>query len=440
MSPVAGLGLWGCIALVVGNMIGSGIFLLPATLAPYGTVSILGWIATSFGAITLALVFGRLARVSARTGGPYAYTRDGFGDFAGFIVAWGYWIALWSGNAAVAVAFVGYSAYFFPVFSGSGLSGLGLALAAIWLVTAVNIRGMQGAGVLQVITTVLKIFPLLLIIVVGFTQFEPANFIPINPTSHSTLGGIVTCAALTLWAFIGLESATVPAGDVVNPSRTIPLATTIGVVFTAIIYIAVTVGVFSLIAPEDLAHSTSPLADAATVKMGVVGGALVAIGACISTFGTLNGFTLLSGQVPYGAAKDGVFPKWFEKTSPQGTPIRALVVSNVLASLLIAMNFSKSLVDQFTFIILLATLATLVPYLFCAFAEIMIWLRSGKNDSDKPTRASIILGGFAFLYSLWAIYGAGKEVVYYGFLLLLLGVPVHVAITWTSRKQSLVSQ
>ena len=437
MSISRSLGLSGCVALVVGNMIGSGIFLLPATLAPYGTLSIIGWVATSAGAILLALVFGRLARVSTRTGGPYAYTRDGYGDFAGFIVAWGYWIALWSGNAAVAVAFVSYSAYFFPIFSSNSFAGLGLALSAIWLVTYVNIRGVKGAGILQVITTVLKILPLLLIIIIGFAHFEPSSFSPLNPTKQSALSGIVTCAALTLWAFIGLESATVPAGNVKNPSRTIPLATIVGVIFTAAIYIAVTVAVFSIMSPQNLAQSTAPLADAANLTIGATGGALIAIGACISTFGTLNGFTLLSGQVPYGAAQDDVFPRWFNKTSTQGTPVRALLVSNFLASLLIAMNFSKGLVDQFTFIILLATLATLVPYLFCALAEIMIWLRSGGDKVKQPTLIGVMLGSLAFIYSLWAIYGAGKEVVFYGFLLLLVGIPIHVAIKWTTRERTL---
>ncbi len=431
------LGLWGCAALVIGNMIGSGIFLLPATLAPFGSLSIIGWIATSAGAICLALVFGRLARNCTRTGGPYAYTREGYGDFAGFIVAWGYWIALWSGNAAVAVAFVSYAAYFFPMLASNNVAGLTLALFAIWAVTIVNIRGVQGAGRLQIITTVLKIFPLLLIVLLGFRYFDSSGLTPINPTNQSSLSGIVACAALTLWAFIGLESATVPAGDVVNPSKTIPVATIVGVAFSAVIYIAVTVSVFSIMSPHDLAHSTAPLADAASLKLGAIGGAVIAVGACISTFGTLNGFTLLSGQVPYGAAQDGIFPRWFDHTSTHGTPTRALVVSNILASLLIAMNFTKGLVDQFTFIILLATLATLVPYLFCALAEIMIWLRSGGDKLTKPGMPAIILGGLAFFYSLWAIYGAGKEVVFYGFLLLLLGIPIHVAIKWFSRKNTL---
>ena len=167
MAKSRRLGLWMCTALVVGNMIGSGVFLLPSALAPYGSISIAGWLLTSTGAIVLALVFGRLARLVPKTGGPYAYTREGFGEFAGFLVAWGYWIALWSGNAAVAVAFAGYFGFLVPAIGESGLASLGTALAAIWLLTWVNVRGVQAAGMVQVATTVLKIMPLILIGTLG---------------------------------------------------------------------------------------------------------------------------------------------------------------------------------------------------------------------------------------------------------------------------------
>ena len=161
------LGLWMCTALVVGNMIGSGIFLLPSALAAYGPISIFGWLVTSAGAIVLALVFGRLARLVPKTGGPYAYTREGFGDFGGFLIAWGYWIALWAGNAAVAVAFSGYLGFLIPPIADNQFAGLFTALAAIWLLTWINIRGVQEAGAIQLITTVLKLVPLLFVAVLG---------------------------------------------------------------------------------------------------------------------------------------------------------------------------------------------------------------------------------------------------------------------------------
>ncbi|MCG8689652.1 MAG: amino acid permease [Minwuiales bacterium] len=434
--PARKLGLWMCTALVVGNMIGSGIFLLPAALAAYGPISIAGWLVTSAGAICLALIFGRLARLVPKTGGPYAYSREGFGDFAGFLIAWGYWIALWAGNAAVAVAFAGYLGFLFPVVADNALVGLAAALGAIWLLTWINARGVREAGAVQLVTTILKLVPLLLIALLGLAYIDPGRFTPINVSEESNAAAIAACAALTLWAFLGLESATVPAGDVSKPERTIPRATVIGVSLAAGVYIVVTVVAFGLLPSAALATSTAPLADAAAVMWGAAGGTFVAIGACISTFGTLNGFTMLTGQVPLGAARDGLFPPRFARLSKAETPVFALVVSNLLASLLIAMNFTKGLVDQFVFIILLATLTTLVPYLFCALAELMIYIKSGRTVAGRNLRPVIALAALGFLYSAWAIYGAGQEVVFYGFLLLTAGVPVYVWLKWHVRASN----
>ena len=428
--PARKLGLWMCTALVVGNMIGSGIFLLPAALAAYGPISIGGWLITSTGAIVLALIFGRLARLVTKTGGPYAYSREGFGDFAGFLIAWGYWIALWAGNAAVAVAFSGYMGFLFPVIAGNKIAGLATALCAIWFLTWINARGVREAGAVQLVTTVLKVLPLLLIAAIGLSFIDPGRFQPLNISGESNGAALAACAALTLWAFLGLESATVPAGDVDQPERTIPRATIFGTAFAAAVYILITIVAFGLVPLSELERSSAPLADVAGVMWGAAGGTFVAIAACISTFGTLNGFTLLTGQVPLGAARDDLFPRVFARVSKAKTPVFALVVSNALASLLIAMNFTKGLVDQFVFIILLATLTTLVPYLFCALAELMIYVSSGRTIAGKGLGAVVVLAVLGFVYSIWAIYGAGQEVVFYGFLLMVAGVPVYAWLKW----------
>ncbi len=432
ISPAKKLGLWMCIALVVGNMIGSGIFLLPAALAAFGPISLAGWLVTSAGAIALALIFGRLARLVTKTGGPYAYAREGFGNFAGFLIAWGYWIALWAGNAAVAVAFAGYVRFLVPAIGNSQLAGLAVALSAIWLLTWVNIRGVREAGTVQLITTILKVLPLLFVGVVGLAFVDPGHFTPINVSGQSAGGAIAATAALTLWAFLGLESATVPSGDVIEPERTIPRATIVGTCLAAGVYIVITVVAFGVIPLDVLNTSTAPLADVARVMWGPVGGILIAIAACISTFGTLNGFTMLTGQVPLGAARDDLFPRRFAALSKANTPAFALIVSNILASVLIVMNFSKGLVDQFIFITLLATLTTLVPYLFSALAELMIYIRTGRTIA-KSVAPVVALATVGFLYSAWAIIGAGQEIVFLGFLLLMAGVPVYVWLKWRIR-------
>ncbi len=428
------LGLWMCTALVVGNMIGSGIFLLPSSLAAFGPISLAGWLVTAVGAVALALIFGRLAQVTPKTGGPYAYAREGFGDFAGFLIAWGYWIALWSGNAAVAVAFAGYLSFLVPAIGASPIAGLAAGLGAIWLLTYINIRGVKEAGFIAVLTTVMKLVPLLVLIVFGIAYVDAANYTPVNVSGQSTLSAISACAALTLWAFIGLESATVPAGDVENPERTIPRATIIGTCLAAFVYIAVTVVALGVMPSAQLAGSSAPLAEVAGVMWGAAGGVFIAIGACISTFGTLNGFTMLTGQVPLGAARDGVFPRAFARLSKTGTPAFGLIVSNLLASALIMMNYSQSLAEQFEFIILLATLSTLVPYLVCALAELMISVANGRPIASNQSAKVVTLATVGFVYSLWAIYGAGQDVVFWGFLLLMAGLPIYVWLRWQAKK------
>ncbi len=424
------LGLLTCTALVVGNMIGSGIFLLPASLAAIGPISIFGWLLTSAGAIVLSIIFGRLSRIVTKTGGPYAYCEAGYGEFAGFIIAWGYWIALWTGNAGVAVAFAGYVGYLVPAVGQSPTLAMWVALVAIAALTLLNVRGVQQAGAVQVVTTVLKLVPLLLIGVFGLFWIDPANFTPANLSGKSDLAAISAAAALTLWAYLGLESATVPSGSVRNPERTIARATILGVLIAAIVYIAVTTVAIGVVSPAQLGASTAPLADVARVLWGPTGGILVALGAVISTFGTLNGFTLLTGQVPYGAAKDSVFPAPMAELSRFGTPANALIFSNVLAGLLVVMNFSRGLVEAFNTIILLAVMSSLLPYALCSFAELMIRIRRGRPLAGAQSAKVAILGSLGFIYSGWAIHGAGSEVVFLGALLVLAGIPVHVFIKW----------
>ena len=428
------LGLAACTALVVGNMVGSGIFLLPASLAAFGPISLLGWIVTSVGALVLAIIFGRLSRRVSKTGGPYAYTEAGYGEFAGFIIAWGYWIALWTGNAGVAVALAGYVGFLFPAIGASPALSLAVALIAIWTLTLINVRGVEEAGFVQIVTTVLKLVPLAFIGIIGFFWIDPANFTPFNVSGQSDLAAVSAAAALTLWAYLGLELATVPSGDVVDPEKTIPRATIIGVLVAAAVYISVTTVAIGVLPTESLAASSAPLADVSRAMWGPVGGLLVAVGAVISTFGTLNGFTLLTGQVPYGAALDRVFPDRMGHLSRFGTPANALVFSNFLASVLVAMNFAQGLVGAFNAIILLAVMSSLLPYALCSLAELMILIRTGRTVAGPEIAKVAILGALGFIYAIWAIYGAGPRTVFLGFLLVLAGIPVHVWIKWRNAR------
>jgi len=422
------------VALVMGNMIGSGIFLLPSALAPYGGLSLAGWMVSTVGALALALVFARLARMDPAAGGPYAYTRRAFGDCAGFLVAWGYWISIWSSLGALAVAFVGYLDPFVPILVRSPIPAAVIAVATVWLLIGVNILGARSAGWVQIVTTGLKILPLAVIGAAGVFAFDASHLTIPASGFKAVAGGVSATAALTLWAFLGLEAATIPSGSIVDPARTIPMATLVGTGITSVIYILSTVGVMSLLAPAALIHSTAPFADAARQLAGDGAARLVALGAAISCFGALNGWVLLVGQLPMAVARDGLFPRIFGRVSARGTPVAGMAIAGLLTTGLIAMNYTRDLVGLFTFIILLSTLSTLVPYVFSSLAVFL----DPRSGGPRLQAGAAVTAGVAFIYSLWAIGGTGTEAVYWGFLLLMSGLPVYVIVVRRNGSESVL--
>jgi basic amino acid/polyamine antiporter, APA family len=429
------LGLWMTTALVVGNMIGSGIFLLPASLAAEaGPVSILGWVFTGVGAILLALVFANLGRALPKTGGPYAYSRHAFGDFVGFQTAWGYWIAAWVGNAAITYAFVSYLSVFWTELATNNVLAAIVGISTIWLLTLVNIWGVKQSGIVQLVTTILKFVPLALIAIIGIFFMNGDNFTPFSPHG-STWSGLSIAATLTLWAFIGLESATVPAEEVKNPKKTLPRATVLGTVITTIVYLLATIAIMGVVSTTVLAGSNAPFALAANEIFGGRWGDFVAAIAMISAFGCLNGWILLTGRVSMAAAEDGLFPKFFAKVhGERRTPVLGLIVAAVFISILMVMQYNSSLVDQFTFVLLLATLTTLVPYAYSAAAQLQMLFTDRELFSGRKLAVDAGVAMLALAFAIWAIYGAGYEVIAKGFLLLMLGVPVYVYMKWRGHK------
>jgi APA family basic amino acid/polyamine antiporter len=438
------LGLSMATALVIGNMVGSGVFGLPSSLAGTGPISLLSWVFTGAGAILLALVFANLGRAYPRTGGPYAYARRAFGDFAGFWTAWGYWIAAWAGNAAIATIFVSYASVFWPSLGTNNALAFALGLSVIWVLTLANIAGVRESGVIQVITTVLKFVPLLLIGLIGLFYMHSGNFSPFDPNHASLVGhwhAISFAATLTLWAFLGLESATIPAEEIKDVKRTLPRATIFGTVITTALYILATVAIMGVIPAATLANSNAPFADAArsifgASVLGMSPSKLVAAVAMISTFGALNGWILIQGRIPLAAAEDGLFPRAFAQVSgSRRTPVVGLVGSSVLLSILMGMNYQSSLTNTFTKIIILATLTTLVPYAFAAAAQLMLMFREPERFSGRRLALDAAIAMAAFAYSFWMIYGAGQEYIAQGFLLLMAGIPVYVFMKWRQSRE-----
>lgn len=424
------LGLWSSVSYVVGNMIGSGVFMLPATLAVYGGISLIGWLFAAAGALLLAYVFKYLSKNIPNTnGGPYAFTREGLGEFPAFLVAWGYWISVWCTNAAIAVAFVSYLTVFVPSLEKNHLLAVFVGLFIIWFLTWLNTLKVTFSGRLQLITTILKLIPLILISVFGLFFIRVEHFSPLNLTDTNSFTAITATMTLCLFAFLGLESATIPSDKIDDSKNTVPKATIIGTAIAIIVYILSSVSVMGIISPAELQHSNAPFSDAAAIMWGESAQNLVAIGALISTFGALNGWILIQGQIPAAAAKDKMFPKIFKKENRNGMPVFGLIISSTLASLLMYLNFTKGFGETFKFILLLSTLTALLPYLFSTTTYLIMIV--GIKDWQKKSLLNAILGILAFAFVVWGIAGCGHEIVYWGFLLLLAGIPFYV---WLKKK------
>jgi APA family basic amino acid/polyamine antiporter len=427
------LGLWTSTSLVVGNMIGAGVFLMPAALATYGSISLLGWVFSAIGAFLLAKVFANLSKLlPSATGGPYAYTHHSLGNFAGFLVAWGYYIAIACSNAAIAISFVSALSTFFPVLTANGAAAIATALGSIWLLAWINTRGITASGNLQLFTTILKLVPLVLVAIGGLFFIRLANFTPFNISGTSTFSAITSVASFTFYAFVGIECATIPAGSVANPEKTIPRATMLGLLIATLVYVLGSISVMGIIPSKQLQHSVTPFADAAVIMWGANARYWVRAGVAIAAFGALNGWTLIQGQVPYAIATDKLFPKVFTRKNKAGVPFVGIVVSGIMVSIFIGMNYTKGLVEQFRFLLALSLLSVLIPYLFSTAAYIITRIEK-VNLKATGWIGAVILFMLSFSYALWAIAGTGKEAIYLGFLLLMAGIPFYVLIIYRNK-------
>jgi len=426
------LGIWMTTALVIGNMIGAGIFMMPAALAGFGGISILGWLVSSAGALILARVFSALTKMlSHSSGGPYAFAKAGFGDYIGFLVAWGYWISTWIANAAITIAFISAMSVFFPIFKTDPLVALSVSLATIWGLTWVNSRGVRSSGKLQVVSTILKLAPIVIIIIGGFFYFDASNFSPFNASGISSLEAIAATGTLTFYSYLGFESATIPTDKVRDAKKTIPRATLWGTLITTAVYILSTVVVMGMIPAGTLSVSAAPFADAMKIISGKIGAGFVAAGVAIASFGALNGWIFIQSQVAEATARDRLFPGVFRKENKRGVPIWGMVIGSTLSSLVVLMNYTEGLVEQFRFMILLSTFCVLIPYLFASAAYVVLSLENSHNNRSGV--GIFTLGGLAFAFSLWGIYGAGESSVLCGFMILMLGTPVFVYMKWKNK-------
>ncbi|WP_035377961.1 amino acid permease [Fervidicella metallireducens] len=433
------IGLFAATAIVVGNMIGSGIFMAPQGLASVSNpkTTILAWIITAVGSMLLALSFAKLGAAYPKTGGPIVYTKEAFGEFPAFLIAWTYWVGAWAGNAAIITGFMSYLNYFIPELGNNRLLAFIVSSGILWFFTFINIKGAKEAGIVSIITTVLKILPLIIFAGIAAWNFNPDYLNTVASDKVSGMDTLPAAIAITLWAFIGLESATVPAGEIKNPERNIKLSTIYGTLITAIIYILISVLAMGGMSQGDLANSTAPLADIINNLTGSHwGGTIIALGAIISTLGATSGWILTAARGAFAAGEDKLFPEIFAKLHPKyNTPHASLIISGVAANILLVMNYVGSLTSAFNFMLLLATLAVLPAYTFTTAAEIILLV---KHD-DRFNLGNFIKNSFisllGFAYSIYAIYGTGAEVVMYGFILMLVGIPFYVYMKLQNRGE-----
>lgn len=423
------IGLWPLTSLVTGNLVGSGVFLLPASLAVYGTVSLLGWLVTSLGAILLSLVFAQLSSVYPQTGGPYVYARQAFGETVGYYVCWGYWMLSWISNPALAVAAVGYISAL-----AGGLSPFIhfiLEFLIIISLTAFNLFGIKVTGRAEFVVTVLKVVPLIILPLIGIFYIQPQHFEVFNPTGFHFSTALNSVAFLTLWAFVGLETGTVPAGQVYNARKTVPLATILGTCIAAIVYILGTIVIMGVVPQQELITSKAPYAAAASAVFGGNWAIPVALAAILSCLGTLNGWIIVVARIPFGAAQDGLFPELFKKTTKHDTPFWGVVLSFACALPLLFLTTTNTLLEQFNFIIDVAVTLILIVYAISVLAYFKIlW------QQKHLTWGRALLGLGALAFTLWALWAANLKTVGLSLVIVALGIPMHLYMVWQRNKKN----
>ena len=409
--------------LVAGNMIGTGVFLLPVNLAQVGGIAIFGWVIATLGVAALGLVFAKLGELNPQQGGPYAYARDFLGPYAGFQTNYVYWFGNWIGNIAIAVAAIGYLASFIPAISTPPASVVATAVV-IWVFTYANIRGPRVVGLLETWTMSLALIPILAIAFLGWFWFDPATFTAgWNVSGGSNAAAITRAASMALWAYMGIESAAVSAGVIENPKRNVPLATLIGLGLSAVVYVLSSTVIMGIIPNAELQDSNAPFAEAARMAIGTPGMVVVALCAILKSLGSLGGWMLLVGQSAKAAAADGMFPAVFGRVNRHGVPGWGLVIVAVLMTIVLFGTMSPTIADQFGRIVDLAVVLAVIPYIYASVAVVKV-----VHDHGLPRRTFLTykwIGIAAVAYGLATVKGSTPGTVVNAMVVLLLTVPLY---------------
>ena len=435
------LGFWTCTALIVGNTIGVGIFLTPAALAPYGLNAVPAWIITIVGCVLLAIVFSGLAQQYPADDGPYNYTQRAFGSGTSFYVLWCYWVSTWVTNATIATGVVGYLFILFPGLQSQPWLPPVTALSMLWLFVLINAMGIRTAAWMQMVTTVLKLLPQAGIIILGawLLLVHPAVYVAHIPTNPASLHDILAGSTVALYSMLGIECAMMPAAKVINPSRTIPRATIVGTLVTALIYLCVSLVPMLLIPQAELSASNAPFSDLFGRYLDPQYGRWVALFVVVSGLGALNGWTLIVGDLTQAFARHGNFPKVLGEVNSRGAPLYAFVLTGIAASVTLVLSYNPSMAKVFTFLVNLVAAANLPLYLACSLAVLTLW-RRGEITRIGP-RQLVWFGAalLAAIYCIWSFIGAGREPLLWALALAAMGIPFHL---WSrmSQRRTLVRE
>jgi APA family basic amino acid/polyamine antiporter len=435
VAPDNRFGLPQAIALIMGSIIGVGIFNLPTALASFGPITLISMLLTTIGAIVLALLFASLSRRLPADGGPYAYARAAYGNKIGFMNAWSYWITAWAGNAAIAVGWVLYVEHFINKGHSKGISIL-LVLVGLWIPAVINLSGVKNMGSVQVLTTVIKFVALAFMSVAGLFFIERVNYRPWNVSGQSALAAIGGGMAIALFSYLGVETASVAAAKVRDPDRNVPKATILGTILTAVVYMVSLTVIFGVLPSSQLANASAPFSTAADAMFGgTFWGNLLAVAVIISGFGALNGWTMICAEMPLAAANDGLFPVQFKRISDNGVPAFGVIASTVLASVAMIINYLGSSGETvFTTLVLMTGITAAIPYAFSALAQLK-WRLADHRTIETPRFArDMIVAVVALVFSILFIWysrntGHSFWVYWAPFFMaggaLLLGIPVY---------------
>ncbi|HEX2788877.1 MAG TPA: amino acid permease [Steroidobacteraceae bacterium] len=410
-------------ALVASNMIGSGIFLLPATLATVGSITVIGWAIGTVGALLIGAILAKLSRVAPQPGGPCAYAGEALGPYFGFQANALYWLSCWIGNIAIALAAMGYLANFVPALN-QPVPGAVATVGFIWVMSAVNILGPRLVCQIESLAIVVGLVPILLVAIGGWWYFDGRLFMDSWNVRHEPAMRVIPQSLVLLfWAFTGLESASVASAVVDNPGRNVAIATLGGVLIAALVYISSCTVLMGLIPAAELARSSAPFADAVRLVLGPVAAGVIALSALIKATGTLGGWILLTAQTGKAGADHGLFPGLFGRVDRHDVPASSLLLMAAVMSAVVFATISPTLGEQFGELIEVSVIFCMMLYVYACIAVLVYprWIASARSLERYRPMAAV-----ALLFCLVVIGYAEPKLLLLTAATMLLTLPLYL--------------